>query len=789
MAVRGLIVGIEDYSSATDLPVKLKGTNKAADDFLTWLLQVKHVQDTDVRYCCASPRPGRTAGATRENIIDELMKLVAQGRDDTQELYVFFSGHGFSYPEHRGRRPVDILVASNFTNLDRAGLACLKLDEMQEKLQAALGPGDHFYFVDSCRTILDRDVALMDLGPDLGVSDLGSGCLYTLYSTSQGATARADSGFARRVIDGLKGVGRAKGWHRRKLYVKFETLKNYVRDSVKQEADASVLGTCDGLILPLEPPPRSQCKIEVVNAETTDRFRLIVQDGKEWSQEYKFTGRTYAVEVPPEEYAVTVVNPSSGVRRIDPPPPDSVDLWDSRVVRFRKEGPPGAVFPQPPAGFLDAGGISGYEIAALRLQSPDDLITATDFGVANIAPGFYRVDLMQQGIVLDSRHVRVRPGDTVRAQDVFSAPTDRLRAGILQATGNPVNAIAIDFSETLGPIPGRNLGLWLSILGASRIVGPYGDWSKLGHLPLATLDHVQPGASAVYVLAGFENVPQSLHVALGSNIRVNWREMAKVDKMPGMWQMLVDFDGSVGGGPLIFSYSIDCQTPMSIATHRLPNRATLITLTEGDQGETEVHQYILPIHSLIPALEPLVRERLQDQFGRDRPLRFIRFLWQVQRDFALKRKIDYSGADIDGIGDKSRWLSFLYGKWLDPIMALMATYELIRRGALKSDRSSLQEALRNLKTYFAGIPDIQAIAKLMDAEWERPPSPPLVVDGLVALGQTGTDQGLLGGKLIYGGLWTSWRGLVNAVEASRSSTPSAVTPPKAQPPPSPMATA
>jgi Caspase domain len=770
MPIRGLIIGIEDYPLATDLPKRLKGTNEAADEFHRWLHEVKGISPSAIRYCTADGRRGRTGGTTRDDIISEVQALVNEGRDNTEELYVFFSGHGFSYPERSGRRPVDILVASNFTNLAKAGYACLKLGELQEKIQAAMGLGDHFYFIDSCRTILERDqeVALMDLGVNLGVSSLGTDCLYTLFSTSQGEVARTDSGFARRVLEGLKGTGRAKRWHKRKLYVTFETLKAYVRDAVNQEADANVFGTCDGLILALEPPPTSLCTVEVVNADVTDSFQLMIQDGKQWSRQYPFSGSTKTVEVPPEEYSVAVANPNVTIRRIEPPLPDAVDLWSDRTLKFEKQLSGPILAEAPSNAILKIDGMGDYEIAAVRTQSTDDSVTTPRSGMIEVAPGSYRFDLKQRGFLLKSQEVTLAPGATFNLRDLIRSPSpDPLIEGILQATGNPADSVAAEFSESLGRKLSCNLGLWLSVLGASRILYPGG--SHVRHLPLDNFEDVLPDDAVIYVLAGFHDPSEIVHTAVSTEASVTWEETRAVVDMPGLSQSRVYVSLGGIGKSMVFSYSRNRQVPVSIATHCLPNRATFITLSEDEQGETEVHQYLLPIHSLTRFLDPRVWQELAMLGFFRRPLAFVRFLWQVQYDFALKRKI----ADVRGSvpvstytdEDNNFWMDAIYGKWLDPMIALIAAYELIRRGGVKSSLPLLKQALNNLNLYFTGIPDIQAIAKMIGESSNFPASPPMVLDGLLAF----SDGPVLGkDTLSYDKLWTAWRGMVNAVETAAS---------------------
>ena len=106
------------------------------------------------------------------------------------------------------------------------------------------------------------------------------------------------------------------------------------------------------------------------------------------------------------------------------------------------------------------------------------------------------------------------------------------------------------------------------------------------------------------------------------------------------------------------------------------------------------------------------------------------------------------------------WWDLLYGKWLNPFMALIACYELIRRGSADEDRRAMQEVLRNMRSYFPGLPDTEVIAMLLGEEHHLLNMAPLVMDGTLEVsGEVALP--LPEARLDFDGVWTSWR---NAVE-------------------------
>src|SRR5262249_7070799 len=145
------------------------------------------------------------------------------------------------------------------------------------------------------------------------------------------------------------------------------------------------------------------------------------------------------------------------------------------------------------------------------------------------------------------------------------------------------------------------------------------------------------------------------------------------------------------------------------------------------------------------------------------PLPMLRYMSTAQRLFAMQ-------APIEGNTHRQSddyWLDLLFGKWLDPVMALISCYELIRRGAAESQRNIMREVLHNMRTYFPGIPDTEIIAMLVGEPHSPPTTTPLLMDGFMALGAT--DILLLGEEgLDFDSIWTSWRNTLPLSESQNN---------------------
>ncbi len=90
----------------------------------------------------------------------------------------------------------------------------------------------------------------------------------------------------------------------------------------------------------------------------------------------------------------------------------------------------------------------------------------------------------------------------------------------------------------------------------------------------------------------------------------------------------------------------------------------------------------------------------------------------------------------------------------EPIAALLAAYELIRRGR----REHLQETVRNLREFFGQLRDVEALARMADMDWRMPSRSPLLLDGFLALNLPADKLPMPNEALDFRGPWTLWEG-------------------------------
>jgi hypothetical protein len=757
---RALIIAIQKYPhTLPPLEQELPGTLESAAKFRDWFRRAHSVLAADeaarLFICSDDGLEGAAYGASAQDIREAIKALAVAGAAQTEELFVFFSGHGFLFKEGEGPRPADVLVVADFTSMDVGGASCLRLASVQNELRKSMGAGNHYYFVDACRNeIADDQIDVGSLGVRLPRINQKEALLYTLFSTTRLSTAPAASAFTDIVIDGLQGKGRSKrpaGGLPPRMRVVWASLEEYVKARLPA-ADGLHEGTGPAILWEGDLRPNT-CTITIKNAAPVDTFAVTPRDtvGRALAV-FNIQGSEGVWTEAPDDYYLAVAHPKNPVVPIDPPP---VDLYDNATARFEMQLPsaaleagtlgmprPGApVPPTIPDTTLTVVGPEKSTIV-IRDAASGERKESTQHLALPVKPGSpWVVEVFDhERMLIARREVALNAGEQRTIDLRF--PDSPLRSAIAAAVPSSPQQGWIDFSESLGgPVTDPDLGVWLSIIASSRVLG-YSEFQKLGPLPLQTFDNLAPGSSALYVLAGFDDVDEPFAVGVGRSAEDHaWHTADSVPGFPGLFE----YAGRPAGGGLLVSFVSGDRAPISIASYALPNRATVITVTRRDTG-LGINQLLLPIRSLQPNLDPQVRQQLPDN-----PLRAVKFVAQAQRLLARRRSI------AESTGPSLEWDSALYGKWLDPMMAIVACYELIRQGRIPE----IHTPLGNLEQYFGELPDTVALRQLVSPGATLPPPrwPPLVIDGFAAFDGARFEV-LPQSRLAPSDLWTTWRNAV-----------------------------
>jgi hypothetical protein len=420
-----------------------------------------------------------------------------------------------------------------------------------------------------------------------------------------------------------------------------------------------------------------------------------------------------------------------------------LDFFDDCTATFGRGGPPSAPSaPLPPA--------AGLGTAAVTLDTPMPMTVRAinlatgakvewpSAGAAELTPGQYEFALRDNNRTIRRKVVDVTPG----ARTIpMTRAVDPVRASIVRAAGGDPAKGVLTLSKTLGPIADPDLTLWLTLIAASHILREPSTFEIAKAIPLDDFATMKRDQSRVYCLVSSTgDAPPTFSVG-----------EKKIAGRPVGGLLSVSQAGfDTKPGPVVVSLQVGRAEPRTFASYCLPNRVTLFVAGPDEDDRPRAHQYLLPVYSLFKYLDRDVFDRLQiDQA----PLRLVRAFHQIQRQFSRGRSIEAADAE-----QKKWWNDLLHGKWLDPIMSLVAAYEIVRRGdaQLKNDLRTV--VVPNLEKYFAGIPDIAAIARAVGLKRPLPASPPLFTEGLL-LNPDWEDALKLGaGRLDYANLWSTWRG-------------------------------
>ncbi len=760
---RALIIACENYRRAEDVAQELKGTLEAAAHFYDWLVTEKKVPVDNIYVCCDDPlvpaHPAdHTFGANREKILDAIEALCEKGRGTTGELFVFFSGHGVGWEISPQQRGLDVLLASGYRKRGRSGGECIKLDQLRSEMRNWLGGEDHYYFLDACRTVMKiGEIEPLDLGLILPLALNEDPTTYVLYSTKFGEPAKVNSGFAGALINGLKGTGRAKQNVNGNWWVRFERVQQFVQTQVKGKTDLLKDGTRDGLILTLPAQQASTCTVTVDTALPGDQFTLAVEvRGTDFQRTFEFAGGSFQKDLSPSDSGYQFNLTKGGGSRlvlVDPPPDKFLDLFDPTALRFA-EPPPGAA-PQglelevaPPQAGIEVPKINAPNLAVQVRSVATGAVTKPVDPSAGpkwipLTPGEYVAEVTERGRVAWTEPITLTSGEQ-KALDMLRLPESRVQRSIIARI--PKRDGLPDASETLGgPLINQDTSVWLSILGGSRVIEEPSTFSKLGPLRLATFDDLVQNDSAIYALAGLED-GSAAQIGIGTDANAEWTAMDAVDDLDGVFQ----FRRRLQPGPCLVSFAVPDMPPITYASYALPNRVSLMVFVVQRSRQIVARQMLLPVYSLQRFLDPTVRERFRDE-----KLRLVKYLTIAQELFANRQSLEPGTPE-----EKETWDSLLYGKWIDPLLGLMAVYDAVRRGRAETARPQLSMAIDNLNRFFGDLPDVAAASQALGLPSTPPSGTPLLMESVQRVPELKRTLPLKADFLDYGSMWTSWWGAV-----------------------------
>jgi hypothetical protein len=807
MPNRALIVAISKYPMAQGLvSYNLDLIQQAAISFYNWLRSAKGLQPQDIFIChdgvsLPDDQPTQVSDSNGDNIQlvygtqaqdvrNAVTALLTLGADQTDELWVYCAGHGYSYGANPNDPGVGFLITSEFRNSQTSGAASINISYLQAFLRTRLSGNRHFYFVDACRTTFDADS--IDPPGSIGVAWKASSNTQTrafsLYSAPPGYPAPADNAFNQALVDGLKGKGRAKMWlSDQTLWVTFSRLSDYVQQALGRPVDGT--SQIGDQLLQINPTGQP-CSVQICNAVNPGGYTLRIGLGQ-FTQTQTFDAPTFKALLDPSDhpYTFTLMQGQSAFNQKSPAATVAIDMYDPYDLVFELHAPlqaaaqlapvlavvqaaPSAVserasdgdtvketaapLPEPllrqdalpQVSFTVA---DNPEILATLSVNPDFLIGDGDPHPSRtvlvdnalklvdnekpqsvkVMPGSHSVLLIEDGRQVWQARITVSPGET-RVVNVGSTAKLRFQRELLAAL-NQTNFRTPDLADSLGPSADWDPNLWLAWLAVVwlRPVAEHAPELAAFANGFGDPPAVTKGGSALAVLIVDEDGAPSF--ALGSPEKPEWQRLAAHPSLGGMYYVVTE----ATPGADYLSIRMSKGSSFTYATAFSPDAVTAATISQG--ATMRIQQFELPIGPVdlgwpAPGLDDL---------------QTIRLLSSAQTMFSHKRPVWNSG-----LMAAASWKMFELGQWKNAQLAALC--------ALEARATNYPDVLAKLlKTYAAG--SVLGLGSDIDLLRESPPISALARPLLLAAFLLNSDSekaiGLPSGLIDYHGLWLSWYGI------------------------------
>ena len=137
MDARALVIAVEDYPGLGSSN-KLAGTIANAVQFAKVIETLLSVPRKNIIFCSSNGCEYRTHGTRRSEIEQAILKLLDDGLNTTNCLFVFLSGHGIMKPADGSDPHTDVLLCSDFKSSRESGNACIRVDELTTLLARGL---------------------------------------------------------------------------------------------------------------------------------------------------------------------------------------------------------------------------------------------------------------------------------------------------------------------------------------------------------------------------------------------------------------------------------------------------------------------------------------------------------------------------------------------------------------------------------------------------------------------------------------------------------------------------
>lgn len=664
-------------------------------------------------------RPGMPPSrkATVQNIGDAILEVTRRYRGNGERLFFYFAGHGLSTIYDYTIVPA--ICPSDF-NGSFPGRTTISINSITNYFKTQQFQ-EQFFFFDACRDIPYNTPFRVGHfeAPDLRTFPNIQQTV--IYATSPGQRAlelltpgNESGAFTDALIRGLNGEGKSKIYDvtQDKYLIKADRLLEFVRDEVEKKFQTEdekkihrprIDGERDSssVISSFSSSEFSSVDLSVlVNPSEVSPIEVSIRGGDNIPS-IKSTTIPVKFTLPQNDYGVIV----RSVDHTQKQKPWPVKLYSTQQITvdmirdpFNPEGGMGMPDEPPPDTF--SAGLTTQSLkenGAINVSSRDRLapIQIADH-IGNIVsnglghafhtgtPGLYRIRLMSPDEKYE-KIVELKPNKTENVS-IESPNVPDISPELIRKTDFQINADnSLEVSEYVGSILEPKLTTILAL--ASRSSDK--DWNsyKLRHLGFTGFSklthHAGSGLSLVIGSEyGFFQHPHN--ATLGFRIRF-WSQKESIPEnrtliTPLMIEGFAEFATGAMPGSYWLSIESENKEPLILSVAILPDRITLITLVQNNDGTKSIFQYMPSV--------------LENNIEKDvLALRKINFMQQ----FYTKNALDYLQPE--------EIMELAYMKWEDPMAGCLAGYLLLKNFAKSRYKNSIFEIGKNMSKHFAKIPD------------------------------------------------------------------------------------
>jgi endonuclease G, mitochondrial len=248
-----LVVAVEDYPKHSVVASPLRGTTENARKFVETLRSQLNIPDQNILFCSSRNHSLKTHSASRQGVQAAIDVLLQRFANQVGQLFVYLSGHGLTTSV--GATDDSWLLCEDFVD-ETSSTAAVSIDELSTILARGLGAGEHFIFVDACRSQSHLRAKPLQITPLPAATGIAK--RFIIHSAGNQGVAFLDEVFVDAVVDSIWGNLSADADPKNpgQNWITFDSLRTDVQaafDAQRRSLYLKTIGASNGRIRPVPP--------------------------------------------------------------------------------------------------------------------------------------------------------------------------------------------------------------------------------------------------------------------------------------------------------------------------------------------------------------------------------------------------------------------------------------------------------------------------------------------------------------------------------------------------------